>query len=191
MLRDLAPAGSPAFAAEAATALLAAGYRDRAQPWLAAAAADQATAGRAWLLQRLAKGGPLQPAAADVPALTAWYQAAKAADADHADLQLARLLAVSDGLGQPVDALWPALIGVPALAQLPSPDPALLAALAAASFDRRKGEASLLALAALGRPEPRLASPAALAPALAALRRLDQGAAARDLALDAAIGNGL
>jgi hypothetical protein len=192
VLRDLPPAtGTPAFAAEAATALTVAGYRDRAAPWLAAAAADKSLAGRLWLLQRLAKGGPLQPTPADQPTLAAWHDAAKAADPATADLQLARLLALCDGLGSPVDGLWPTLIGAPALAQLPPPDPALLAALSAAAYDRRKGEGTLLALAALGRPEPRQASPAALAPAISALRRLDQAAAARDLALDAAIGNGL
>jgi hypothetical protein len=191
-LRDLpAATGTPAFAAEAATALIVAGYRDRAAPWLAAAAADKAAAGRIWLLQRLAKGGPLQAAPDDVPTLSAWYEAQKAAGAADADLQLARLLAVSDGLGSAVDALWPELIGAPSLSQLPPPDPALLAALSAAAFDRRKGDGLLLALAALGRPEPRQASPAAIAPAIAALRRLDQASAARDLALDVAVGNGL
>ncbi|MBM3534634.1 MAG: hypothetical protein FJX60_16530 [Alphaproteobacteria bacterium] len=181
------------FAPAAARALVVVGRFDAARGWMQVIEAPRDDAGRAaadrlWALARLAGGEALEPWRAD--RLDAWVGRART-QPDEAQ-RLARLLALMEALGEPVDGrLWRELVADGDRRPVAMPSAALLPSLADAAANERLGEGVALAALALG--ETRLADlpPPVLGPVVGGLVRLGLTAEARALAVEAAVAAGL
>jgi len=181
------------FAADAATALYAAGRTKEASAWYdaaEAAAPNDQLAARAWTvlwpLSRLVAGDKPW----DANLVTKW-RAAQAAggDDDAARSRAATVFALFEAFGQPVPSeAWSGLVRGARTVEASMPDPAVWYALDRAARDGRRGEAVALTLIAIGPRGPRAASAMTLAAAIAALLRADLDADAHAMALEAAAG---
>ena len=186
-------------AADAARALLMAGARDQAAPWIRLVRAAQIggaesaanAAARMWFLATLAG---IENAEARSPArLAAWRQAIESFDARTAAPRAALGVALLSGLGH--------LPGGGAYLAMPSgamerqpvvlPHPALATALHEAGIGGRAAECALLVLHMLGTDGAAGAPPAVLLAVLDGLRAVGLEETARLLALEAAIASGL
>ncbi|HZT18721.1 MAG TPA: hypothetical protein VFA23_04915 [Dongiaceae bacterium] len=181
------------FAADAGRALYAAGRYEQANAWLelarGRAASEPAAAAAAAALAvyaRVAGVGP--PLAWDPAALAKWRESGGNSE------PALRLLAVFDGLGEPMAGGW-SMIGDPAARDLaapaPAPDPAVLFNLADAAAGKRTGETVLLAIYALGPAGPARCDPISLSRAIAALRQIGLDSEARAIALEALVASGV
>ena len=181
------------FAPAAARALVVAGRLDAARNWMRVVEAPRDDVGRVaadrlWALSRLAGGDALEPWRSD--RLLAWAERAKTQPEEAA--RLARLLALMEATGEPVDGrLWRDLVADGDRRPVAMPAPALLPALAEAAAKGRVGEGIALGTLALG--ETRLADlpPPVLAPVVAGLAKLGLAGDARALAVEAAVAAGL
>jgi hypothetical protein len=181
------------FAPAAARALVVVGRLEAARGWMQMIEAPRdettrAAADRLWALARLAGGDTLEAWHSD--RLDAWVGRAKAQPEEAQ--RLARLLALMEAIGEPVDGrLWRDLVADGDRRPVAMPSPALLPSLADAAANGRVGEGIALAALALG--ETRLADlpPPVLGPVVAALAQLGLMAEARALAVEAAVAAGL
>jgi hypothetical protein len=182
------------FAGEAGRALYASGRYERANAWreIAAAKADTdpqiaAAASALAVYARIAGvGKPL-----DAATVETWRDTqARASPGAEA---VARLLAVFEGLGEPVGGSW-SMIGQANAAGTVAgqvPDPALWFNLGDAAHGHRIGETVLLALYALGEGGPGGANPILLSRAIDSLRQIGLDAEARAIATEAVIAAGI
>jgi hypothetical protein len=193
-LLPIAPAPELAwFAADAGRALYAMGHYEQANAWLELArsrsAADpQATASAAVLAVygRIAGVGP--HLSWDPAALSQWRQSASSMDAAQ------RLLAVFDGLGEPIPGGWAVIRDSTGEANAPNSagsDPAALFSLDEAAGKHRIGETVLLVVYTLGASGPAACDPLALSRAIESLRRIGLDSEARAIAVEAAIAAGV
>ncbi len=181
------------FAPAAARALVVAGQLDAARGWMRVIEAPRDDAGwvaadRLWALSRLAGGDALEPWRSD--RLLVWAERAKTQPEEAS--RLARLLALMEATGEPVDGrVWRDLVADGDRRPVAMPTPALLPALAEAAAKGRIGEGIAFAALALG--ETRLADlpPPVLAPVIAGLVGLGLAGEARMLAVEAAVAAGL
>ncbi len=181
------------FAPAATRALVVAGRLEAARGWMQVIEAPRDDAGRAaadrlWALSRLAGGDVLQPWRDG--RLEAWAVRAKAQPEE--STRLARLLALMEAIGEPIDGrLWRDLVADGDRRPVAMPSPALLPSLAEAAAKGRLGEGIAFAALALG--ETRLADlpPPVLGPVVASLAQLGLMAEARALAVEAAVASGL
>lgn len=181
------------FAPAAARALVVAGRLDTARGWIKVIEAPRDDAGRAaadrlWALSRLAGGDALEPWRNDRLEALAGRARAQPEDAS----RLARLLALMEATGEPIDGrIWRDLVADGDRRPVAMPAPALLPALAEAAAKGRIGEGIAFGTLALG--ETRLADlpPPVLAPVIAGLVRLGLAGEARALAVEAAVAAGL
>ncbi|MGE4220303.1 MAG: hypothetical protein AB7G39_12730 [Alphaproteobacteria bacterium] len=157
-------------------------------------AAEQA-ANALWLLAMLADPPPAT--AGGTAAMDRWEAAIRAraeaakAPAGTAAQRIAVGYTLLDGVGEVVPAeRWRALLGQSGATGGAS-NVAIRRALTAATLDRRRGEAVLLALLALGPGGPAKASVETMQDVLTALRVVGLDADARALALEAALAAGL
>ena len=132
--------------------------------------------------------------AEEVPAnggLGVWRQAQDAAGAESLAAQQSLLRAALDALGDSPDRSW-VEIALDAPGELrPAPPTALLYALSEAGEAGRRGETVLLSLLVLGDTEPGRSHPAAFGMTLEALVQAGLEDAARRLAVEIAIYNGI
>lgn len=181
------------FAPAAARALVVAGRIEAARGWMQVIEAPRDDAGRAaadrlWALSRIAGGDSLTPWRGE--RLESWAGRVKEQPEEAA--RLARLLALMQAIGEPVDSrAWLDLVADGDRRPVAMPSPALLPALAEAADKGRLGEGIALATLALG--ETRLGDlpPPVLAPVVAGLVKLGLTAEARALAIEAAVAAGL
>jgi hypothetical protein len=193
LMVEIKPAAELAgFAPVAARALYAAGRADMAANWLAVAAANADTAKDAaalWPLARLSTGRDDKPTPPSV--IEAW-RTAKDLPPDQAERRAAVGLALVSAVGEPVPAAqWLSLLDGPLLAVAPGPRPALKAMLRSATEGLHVGETVLLSLAALGETGLDKADPDTLNRVVVALRQVGLDHEARDLAVEAALANGI
>ncbi|OAN48704.1 antifreeze protein [Paramagnetospirillum marisnigri] len=183
---DLAP-----FAAGLARALFAAARPEGAGGWVALAKSDPASARAAddlWPLARLYRGG--ETAAAGAETYGAWL-GARELPADQAERRALVGLELLQAVGEKVPAAqWMALPQT-GLSAIPTPRPALKAQLRAASEGHRLGETVLLALAALGDAGLDKVDAEILNRVVVYLRQAGLEREARDLAVEAALANGV
>ena len=184
------------FAGDAAAVLGASGKPERAGAWLALAAggggAARETAARLWAAARLA--APQDgPAPADPDAYGGWLRSVGAEGAPEGREKAILLAALLDALGRPLaPARWAELLAAGRSVRRPrGADIAWTRALDEAARAGRAGETVLIALLGLGDARGGLADAAAVAPAVAALRRIGLEREARGLALEAAVRGGL
>jgi hypothetical protein len=187
-LLPLTPAPELAwFAGDAGRALYATGHYEQANAWLeqarGAAPGDPAVSALA-VYARIAGVGPAL--SWDPASLEKWRQSAGSSDGAQ------RLIAIFEGLGEPIGGGW-SLIGQPAAgaASAKAPDPGLLFALSAAAAAHRIGETVLLALYALGPEGPGGCNPLSLARVIAGLREIGLDSESRAIAMEAAIAAGV
>jgi hypothetical protein len=197
-LLPIAPAPDLAwFAGDAGRALFAAGHLEQANAWLelarSRAAGDprmMASAAALAVYARIAGVGA--PLAWDPAALAAWRASAGASAGGE------RLVAIFDGLGEPMGGGWStigatpisALSGSAPVAMAPA-DPAVLLDLSEAATRHRIGETVLLALYALGPGGPAGCNPLSLSRVIASLRLIGLDNEARAIAIEAAIAAGV
>jgi hypothetical protein len=182
-----APALAP-FAPEAARALLASGRTDDAKAWL-----DLARTRPGGLALPLAVMARLAGVAgeADDAVVRAWWT--EMAGREGAVARATIVFSSLDALGMPVEPrLWRQVLAgatpAPAAALPPTP---LLVGLDRAGAAKRRGEAVLYALAALGEAGPAGAHPLTLSTALQSLKSVGLEAEARRMAVEAALAAGL
>ena len=181
------------FAPAAARALVVTGRLEAARGWMQVIEAPRDDAGRAaadrlWALARLAGGDSLEPWREG--RLESWVNRAKAQPEEAT--RVARLLALMDATGEPVDGrLWRDLVADGDRRPVAMPSPALLPSLFEAASKGRVGEGIAFAALALG--ETRLADlpPPVLGPVVSGLSQLGLTAEARALAVEAAVASGL
>lgn len=182
-LADLPVADTPpGFAGDMARALLASGHADAAGPWLAAAGAKALM-----LVAHLA--APDQDGTAPTALLAQAITALSSRDSAQARARsglLVTLVAALEPLG-PVD--WSAVLAPPHQALLPSP--ALWVAAADAVRAKRVGDTVLTTLLIAQAGGALSREPVVLGQAITALRAIGQDAAARALAVEAALDAGL
>ena len=199
-LTQLPPSDAVAwFSPTAARALLSLGRLDAARAWIdlarTQAVPDRPETGRpaarlAVLLQ-LADPQATTPLPAD--SLKAWWDAAgEGVTPEQRASRATFLYTLLDSLGQPVpNELWQPLIGQAGISAVAMPEPALRQGLVGAAEAGRLGETVLLALLNLGTGGPAAADPSTLANVIRALRKVGLGAAAGNLAVEAALAHDL
>ncbi|MEA2783476.1 MAG: hypothetical protein QOK29_5020 [Rhodospirillaceae bacterium] len=187
------------FAGDAGRALFASGHLEQANAWLRiaeekAAGEPQAAAAVSSLAVYARIAGIDRHLAWDAATLQTWRQA-HANDAPGTG-GAARLSAVFEGLGEPIDGGW-TMIGQANTASISAssqaagaPDPALWFNLGEAAKKHRIGETVLLSLYALGPDGPAGANPILLSRAIDSLRQIGLDAEARAIATEAAIAAG-
>jgi hypothetical protein len=202
-LLPLTPAPDLAWLAEdAGRALYAAGHYEQAGAWLEVARAEaakdpQGAAAAAALAVYARIAGMGKPLDWD-PATVQKWRDSQARGGPGADA-IARLVAVFEGLGEPIGASWsmigqrdPANAGARANGpNAAAPDPALWFNLGDAAHGHRIGETVLLALYALGEGGPARANPILLSRAIDSLRQIGLDAEARAIATEAAVAAGV
>lgn len=183
---DLAP-----FAAILARGLYAAGRPEAAGAWVSLAKSDPASAKAGddlWPLARLYRLGEGAPTAPE--AFAAW-QAARDLPPDQAERRALVGLELLQAVGEkPPASQWLGLTHGPAAAA-PGPRPAVKAMLRTAAEGVRPGETILLALAALGDSGLEKVDPDLLNRVVVYLRMIGLEREARDLAVEAALANGV
>ncbi|TAN67653.1 MAG: antifreeze protein [Magnetospirillum sp.] len=180
-------------AAMLARALFAAGRPEAAGTWVALAKSNPATTKAAadlWPLTRLGRSGSAESISAEAYAV---WLGARELSADQAErravMALEMLQAVGDKVPNPV---WLAVPQGPGPAAVPgAPKPALKAMLRAAAEGLRSGETLLLALVALGETTLDKADPDTVNRVVVFLRMIGLDREARDLAVEAALANGV
>jgi hypothetical protein len=183
------------FAADAGRALYAMGRYEQANAWLRLAqlraAKDRSAAASAAVLGIYARiAGVGRALSWDPSALAQWQPSSGGIEAAQ------RLLAVFDGLGEPIPGGWPVIrdsedAANAAMATAPGPDPAVLFGLDEAAGKHRIGETVLLALYALGPTGPAGCDPLSLSRAIEGLRQIGLDSEARAIAVEAAIAAGV
>jgi hypothetical protein len=180
------------FAPLAARALYAAGKPDAAAHWLDIAKANPDTAKAAadlWPLARLYD--PVEDRQTP-PAVIAGWRAARELPAGQAERRAAVAFALVSAVGENIPASeWLSLLDGPLSAVAPSPRPALKAMLRSAVEGLHLGETVLLTLVALGDTGLDRVDPDTLNRAIAALRQVGLEREARELAVEAALVNGV
>ncbi|MBI4185366.1 MAG: hypothetical protein HY521_15340 [Proteobacteria bacterium] len=191
------------FAAEAARALYAAGLPAEATAWRELALQKARYGGdpdqlhlRTWPLARLA--GPFaQGEDALGKTFDDWRALMTKENPEDGTRRAAQFLALVEALGgagapaQGQSDLWRGLLARPLVEAAELPSAAAWHALADALAAKRKGEALLLAIIALGADGPASTHPVALAAVLTTLRSFGLEAEARALAVEAALAAGL
>ncbi|MDO8607757.1 MAG: antifreeze protein [Phaeospirillum sp.] len=183
---ELAP-----FSPMLARALHAAGRPETANAWMALAKSNPATARAAddlWPLTRLSRGGAGESASPETYA--AWLSA-RELPADQAERRAVMALELLQAVGEKVpNAQW---LATPpsSTAAAPGPKPALKAMLRNAAEGSRTGETLLLALVALGETGLDKADPDTLNRIVTYLRLIGLEREARELAVEAALANGV
>ena len=184
---DLAP-----FAPILARAFHAAGRPETANAWMALAKSNPATAKSAddlWLLARLGRNGAGDAAPAE--AYATWL-GARELPADQAERRAGMALEMLQAVGEKVpDVQWLAVPQGPAAPAATGPKPALKAMLRSAAEGLRVGETLLLALVALGETGLDKADPDTLNRVVVFLRMVGLDREARELAVEAALANGV
>jgi hypothetical protein len=184
---ELAP-----FAPMLARAFHAAGRPEAANAWMALAKSDPATAKAAddlWPLTRLSRGGAGEPGSPETYA--AWLSA-RELPADQAERRAVLALEMLQAVGEKVPtAEWLAVPQGPSPVATPGPKPALKAMLRTAAEGLRTGETVLLALVILGETGMDKADPDTLNRVVAFLRMIGLEREARELAVEAALANGV
>lgn len=193
LIADLKPAPELApVAGILARALHAAGRPETAAPWVALAKADPAHAKSAdalWPLSRLHRPA-LSGEAGSSTQYAAW-RAARELPPDQAERRALVALDLLQAVGEKVPQTeWLSLSPVPA-ATPAQPRPAVKAMLRAAAEGLRLGETVLLSLVALGETGLDKADPDSLNRVIAALRLVGLEKEARELAVEAALANGI
>jgi hypothetical protein len=185
-LLPIAPSADLAwFAGDAGRALYVAGHYEQANAWLEQIQGGTGDTARvAAALEVYAQIAGVGPAASQDPA---WrFPAVTGKQAAE------RLMAVFEGLGQPLGAgAMIAQAQAPTEAPIPAADPALLFSLSDAAAAHRIGETVLLSLYALGPEGPAGCNPLALARVIAGLRQIGFDSEARANAIEAAIAAGV
>ncbi|MDP6067320.1 MAG: hypothetical protein QGG75_08715 [Alphaproteobacteria bacterium] len=197
--RQLEPTPELAWlAADAGRALLAAGDVIAARRWLdnvtAAASESNPHAARAvlelWPLVQIADDEETIPWNAAI--VGPWWDGQKGLKGDKAQENAALLYTLFDALGYRLpDANWKPLYEAPLTVSAYMPSTVLWHGLQRAAEAGRIGETVLLSLLALGEVGPPGANPVTLHGVMRALRRIGLGAAARRIALEAALARGL
>lgn len=192
LIRDLPPSLELAGMAElAARALLSAGGRiDEVAPWFSLARQNPGATDADWPLLRLMD--PREDEPLESAALAEWLRTRSVLAPDQADRQAALLFGLLDALGNGIGSdAWARLLAGPPLVTVAMPRPALWHGLRIAAEDLRLAETVALALASLGDGFPAGVEPTSLYRIVASLRLVGFDAEARELALEAAIANGL
>jgi len=183
-LLPIAPSAELAwFAGDAGRALYVAGHYEQANAWLELIQGGARDAAAASGLAVYAQIAGVGPAASRDPA----WRFPVVAGKEGAE----RLMAVFEGLGQPVGA--GAMLGQAqaSAGAVPAADPALLFSLSDAAAAHRIGETVLLSLYALGPEGPGGCNPLALARVVAGLRQIGFDSEARAIAIEAAVAAGV
>jgi len=183
-LLPVAPSADLAwFAGDAGRALYVAGHYEQANAWLELIQGGAGDAAAASGLAVYAQIAGVGPAASRDPA----WRFPAVTGKEGAE----RLMAVFEGLGQPVEA--GAMLGQAqaSAAPVPAADPALLFSLSEAAAAHRIGETVLLSLYALGPEGPGGCNPLALSRVIAGLRQIGLDSEARAIAIEAAIAAGV
>lgn len=193
LMAELKPAPELApFAPMLARAFYAAGRPETAGAWVALAKSDPAGAKAAddlWPLARLNRAGTDATAAPET--YNAW-RAARELPADQAERRVAMGLEMLQAVGEKVpNSEWLSLSQGPAAVTAVSPKPAIKAMLRAAAENVRVGETLLLALVALGETGLDKADPDTLNRVVVFLRMIGLERDARELAVEAAMANGV
>ena len=177
-----------AFAPEAARALIAAGRTEEAKPWLDLARTRPGGAPLA--LAVLARLAGIE-SGADQAGVQQWWM--EITGREGAVARATIVFSALDALGASVEPrLWRQVLAgaqpAPAVALPPTP---ILVGLDQAGAAKRRGEAVLYVLAALGEAGPSAAHPVTLGTALQALKAVGLEADARRMAVEAALAAGL
>jgi hypothetical protein len=194
IIADLKPAPELApFAGILARALHAAGRPETAASWVALAKADPTHAKSAddlWPLSRLYRPA-LSGEAGSTTQYAAW-RAARELPPDQAERRALVALDLLQAVGEKVPQTeWLSLSPVPAATAPVQPRPAVKAMLRSAAEGLRLGETVLLSLVALGETGLDKADPDSLNRVIAALRMVGLEKEARELAVEAALANGV
>lgn len=196
-IAQLQPTGDIAtYVPTLARALLAAHQLEPARNWVgwtrAQATSDPAAASAAASFTVLAKLAKLDDAPLTPEALDAWRKAGASLPADRAARRAALGIALLSAVGEslPVQAWLPLFDGTAPVSAM-IPPTALALGLDAAASGKRLGETILFACAALGDGTTTQIDVADLARVVAALRGAGFDDAARQLALEAALANGV
>ena len=196
VLQDIPPSAELGwFAPTAVRAFLAIGDFERAKSWFAVLRANalfdtQAASAVNALMPVLRLAGP-EYAEGWTPAnLSEWWSLADG-HAEGPD-RGALLFSLFEAFDEPVAAnLWESLLDGPERSTVVTPGPALWFQLRSAAAAGRIGETVLLSLLVMGDGGPGQADPVVLRDVLIPLRAVGEGAAARALAVEAALAAGL
>ena len=192
LIADLHPAPDLAvFAAPLARALFLAGRPEAANTWVTLAKSDPVGAKAAEDLWALARLGRMGGADASPASAFATWRTARDLPAEAAERRLAAGLDLLQAVGDKVPAAeWLALPQSGVVASV-SPKPAVKAMLRGAAEGLRVGETLLLALVALGEGGLDKVDPDTLNRVVVDLRMVGLDREARELAIEAALANGV